>query len=148
MEPQNASNEASLPALLRAARNACAQAIRAELVAAGMGDLPRNGVFVLGAIARDSAPLADVVRQLGASKQAAGQLVDTLVNRGYLDREVDAADRRRLTVSLTGRGVAAARLARAAGARMEADLIARIGAANVAHARAALLALAGVGDGN
>ena len=36
---------------------------------------------------------------LGISKQRASQLVDTLVLRGYLTREVNAEDRRRTTIS-------------------------------------------------
>ena len=47
------------------------------------------------------------MRELGVSKQAAGQLVDTLVLRGYLERSVDPEDRRRLTLTLTERGMAA-----------------------------------------
>ena len=54
--------------------------------------------------AQTQAPLAEVIRQLGVSKQAAGQLVDSLVVRGYLDRTVDPDDRRRLIVTLTERG--------------------------------------------
>ena len=54
------------------------------------------------------APLATVIRQLGVSKQTAGQLVDSLAARGYLDREADPYDRRRLVVRLTERGEQAA----------------------------------------
>ncbi len=79
-----------------------------------MDDLPPNGPFVIGAIARSSAPLGAIVRQLGGSKQAAGQLVDTLVIRGYLERSIDPDDRRRLIVRLTTRGEAAAKLIRSA----------------------------------
>jgi hypothetical protein len=50
-------------ALLRAARGTYGSAIREALAEAGCEDLPRNGSFV---------------------KQAVGQLVDTLVVRGYL----------------------------------------------------------------
>jgi DNA-binding MarR family transcriptional regulator len=41
---------------------------------------------------------------LGVTRQAASQLIDTLVVRGYLVREVNPADRRRLNIELTERG--------------------------------------------
>jgi DNA-binding MarR family transcriptional regulator len=116
-------------------------AIRAALAEAGCDDVPRNGPYVIGAIARLGAPLSQIIKELGVSKQAAGQLVDTLVARGYLDRSVDPEDRRRLTISLTDRGHAAAAAARAAVERMDAELARRVGAEYVAHTRATLGAL-------
>ena len=47
------------------------------------------------------------MRQLGVSKQAASQLIDTLVLRGYLERRVDPEDRRRINIEATERGRAA-----------------------------------------
>ena len=55
----------------------------------------------------------DLILQLGVSKQAASQLIDTLVVRGYLERAVNSDDRRRLTIELTDRGRAAAAAVRA-----------------------------------
>jgi DNA-binding MarR family transcriptional regulator len=75
------------------------------------------------------------------SKQAAGQLVDTLVTRGYLDRSPDPDDRRRLTVTLTERGHAAATVIRSVIERVDADLAGRVGAEHVARTRATLAAL-------
>ena len=97
-----------LPALLRASRGAYGRAITAELGANGFDDVPRNGSYVLGGIVNHGGRTADLVRQLGVSKQAASQLIDTLVLRGYLERAGDPADRRRVTVSATERGRAAA----------------------------------------
>jgi DNA-binding MarR family transcriptional regulator len=99
-----------IPALLRGARGAYADAIRERLAAAGYDDLPRNGAYVLGGAANHGAPIADLVRELRVSKQAASQLIDTLVLRGYLERLADAGDRRRIVIELTerGRGAAAA----------------------------------------
>jgi DNA-binding MarR family transcriptional regulator len=75
------------------------------------------------------------------SKQAGGQLVDTLVTRGYLDRAVDPADRRRLTVSLTERGMAAADVVRSVVRRISDELDERVGPEYVAHARVTVAAL-------
>jgi DNA-binding MarR family transcriptional regulator len=139
--PTEQLSEWSLPALLRAARRVYGQAIRASLAEVGLDDVPRNGIFVIGAIARTEAPLAEIIDQLGVSKQAASQLVDTLVVRGYLDRSIDPDDRRRLRIALTDRGAAAAEVIRAAVEGVDRALAARIGDHYVAHTRATLASL-------
>jgi DNA-binding MarR family transcriptional regulator len=133
--------ELSMPALLRAARQGYGAAVRTALAEAGYDDLPANGSYVLSGVARTGAPLADIIKGLGASKQAVGQLVDTLAVRGYLDRAIDPEDRRRLTLSLTERGRAAASVIRNAVDQVDADLINRVGAEFVEHTRATLAAL-------
>jgi DNA-binding MarR family transcriptional regulator len=130
-----------LPALLRGARAAYGAAIRAALAETGADDLPPNGPYVIGAIARTAAPLGAIIPQLGVSKQAAGQLVDTLVVRGYLERSVDPVDRRRLVVHLTERGEAAAELVRSAVEGVDADLEAKHGTKQVQTARHVLASL-------
>jgi DNA-binding MarR family transcriptional regulator len=132
---------AGLHVLLRAARQRYAAAAVARLSAAGFDDLPRNGIFVIGAIGRSEAPLGEIITWLGVSKQAAGQLIDTLVLRGYLDRAIDEDDRRRLKVSLTERGRAVAAIARAAVESLDERLLAAVGKEHVAQTRATLLAL-------
>ena len=139
-------DEAGFPALLRAARRAYGSAVRGALADAGYDDVPRNGSYVLAAIARTGAPLGRIIQELGVSKQAAGQLVDTLVTRGYLDRAPDPDDRRRLTITLTVRGHAAAEEIRSAVARVDDGLVRRVGPEYVAHARAALAALIEAGN--
>lgn len=130
-----------LPALLRAARAVLASRIRQALDEEGCDDLPANGPYVLAAISATGAPLAAVIRQLGVSKQSAGQLVDSLVARGYLDRQIDPLDRRRLVVALTERGQTAAAVIRAAADSVEAALAEQAGAANLSTTRRTLAAL-------
>jgi DNA-binding MarR family transcriptional regulator len=134
------------PALLRGARTTYGGAIRSALVDAGFDDVPRNGAFVIGGIARTGAPLGEVVKDLGSSKQAVGQLIDTLVARGYIDRSVDPDDRRRLTVTLTDRGVAAARAVRSAVEGVDKQLAARVSDRHIANTRATLGALIEIGN--
>jgi DNA-binding MarR family transcriptional regulator len=130
-----------LHVLLRAARHTYAAAVTAPLHAAGFDDIPRNGVFVIGAVGRSGAPLSEIIAWLGVSKQATGQLIETLVLRGYLERSTDDEDRRRLKVTLTPRGRAVAAIARAAVERVDQRLEASVGREHLAHARATLLAL-------
>jgi DNA-binding MarR family transcriptional regulator len=130
-----------LPSLLRAARRVYGAVIREALSKIDCDDVPSNGIYVLGAIAHAAVPLSHIVRGLGMTKQAAGQLVDTLVLRGYLDRAIDPDDRRRLNVTLSERGFAAASASLAAVQRLEAELVQRVGAAAVEQTRATLAAL-------
>jgi DNA-binding MarR family transcriptional regulator len=136
------TDEIPLPGLLLAARATYGTVIRTALSDAGLDDVPRNGGYVLAAIAQPEAALQEIIARLGASKQTAGQLVDALAARGYLERNVAAGDRRRATVRLTGRGQAAVAVIRAAVDRVDAMLAAAVGAEQAEHARAALAALA------
>ena len=133
------------PALLRHARNTYAEAMRSVLDAAGYDDVPGNGLYIIGGLALGAGdlPLGQLIRELKISKQAAGQLVDALVLRGYLERTTDASDRRKLTVSLTQRGRAAAAVQNEGCNRIDALLTARVGSEVVAQMR---LGLAGLID--
>lgn len=137
--------ELSLPALLRMARASIASAIRRDLDAAGFGDLPPNGPFVLSAVARTGTPFAEVIKALGVSKQTAGVLADALVARGYLDRHVDDQDRRRLRVLLTDHGTAAAAVVRASVRRVESRLLSDVGRDAIDQAKIVLVAVALMG---
>jgi DNA-binding MarR family transcriptional regulator len=130
------------PALLRAARGAYGAAVSARLEEADYADMPRNGPFVVGGLAREGETLGGLIAALGVSKQAASQLIDTLVVRGYLTREAHPEDRRRMLVRLTDRGEAAAQTVRAAVAEVDEMLRQRIGPADVATLRCGLGALA------
>jgi DNA-binding MarR family transcriptional regulator len=136
-----------IPALLRHARTAYGLAMRAALCEIGCDDMPANDMYVVGGLAMGAGgvPLGALIRDLRMSKQAAGQLVDTLVLRGYIERAVDPADRRKLTVALTPRGEAAAAAQAGARERIDAELAERVGPACVAEMRKALGALCAIG---
>jgi DNA-binding MarR family transcriptional regulator len=136
-----------LPALLRHARTTYGKAMYAALAEAGCDDVPKNGLYIIGGLAMGAGgvPLGQLVKELGVSKQAAGQLVDTLVLRGYLERSTDTEDRRKLTVSLTARGQMAAQVQAKAREGIDAELLARVGADSILHCRKALAALINIG---
>ncbi len=140
------SDGVSLAALLRAARNTYAAEVRSALLAAGFEDLPRNGPYVLGAIASLGPQMSRIIRGLGVSKQAAGQLVDSLVHRGYLTRETDPDDRRRFVLAMSERGRHAAQVVRAAAARVDAELERHVGAESLKRTRRTLAILAQLGE--
>jgi DNA-binding MarR family transcriptional regulator len=108
-------SEAQVPVLdlMRTARDVYRNAVRRALAAIGCDDIPRSALFLLAGLdhgATDPAFSAQsaVVASLGLSKQAASQLIDTLVVRDYFDRRNDPTDRRRMEVRLTARGRTAA----------------------------------------
>jgi DNA-binding MarR family transcriptional regulator len=134
-------DEVVLPMLLAAGRVTYGNAIREALFAAGFDDMPRQGSRIVGGIARTNSNLRDVSGLLGVSKQAASQLVDTLVMRGYVQRIPDTEDRRRMEVGLTDRGRAAAREINEAVNGVDAELLSRVGAKDLAATRSVLGAL-------
>ncbi|HXW81109.1 MAG TPA: MarR family transcriptional regulator [Acidimicrobiales bacterium] len=133
-----------IPALLRAARGSYGQAVTVSLHEAGFDDVPRNGPFVLGGMANRGWSASDMVTALEVTKQAASQLIDTLVVRGYLTREVNPEDRRRLTIDLTDRGRAAAGAVRTAVESVDAELAHMISPEEMAGLRVGLAALADI----
>jgi DNA-binding MarR family transcriptional regulator len=105
---ENLDRDTPIPTLMRAARGAYAQAIRAELLAAGIEDLPRNGPGILFATISTEGGSGEQATslsgRLGVSKQAISQLVETLVRRGLLVRKDDPEDGRRVDLAVTERG--------------------------------------------
>jgi len=145
MTDQPLAETMGLPGLLRAARAAYRHAVSTAFAEAGFEDIPRNGAFVLGRTFDNSAQLTSLTRELGISKQAVSQLIDTMVMRGYLERIADSEDRRRLLLSLTPRGEAAARVAWRAVTAVDAELAIRLPAGGLAALRTGLAVLAEIG---
>lgn len=136
--------EAPFPTLfmtLGAAHRRYAGILRAALDAAGFGDLPAGGARVLGAIVHDLADVTAISERLGVTRQATGQLVDSLVDHGYCRRQGDVDDRRRTVLHLTDRGQDAAAAIGRISAGVEQALTDAVGARAVAGARAMLSAL-------
>jgi DNA-binding MarR family transcriptional regulator len=139
--------EIVIPALLRHARTTYGLAMRKALDDAGYDDIPKNGLYIIGgmALGAKTIPLSVLIKELGISKQGAGQLVDTLVLRGYLERTEDAGDRRKLNIVLTKRGRAAAAIQAAAREKIDAELLARVGNENILRTRKTLASLIDMG---
>ena len=143
-------NELVMPALLRHARTTYGAAMRQALAEAGYDDIPGNGLYVIGGLAlnREDIPLGQLIRELRISKQAAGQLVDTLVTRGYIERSMDKEDRRKLTVTLTERGREAAAVQSEAREKVDAELLAAVGPEAIERTRHTLVTLIDMGCQN
>lgn len=130
-----------VPGLMRAARGWYAAAIGATLAEAGFDDMPRHGGFAL-ALLIHTGELTHLTADLGVSRRVLGDLIDTMVMRGYLERAVDPEDAGRMVVRPTERGRAAERIGSETSSRVDAGLRERLGAEGFASFCAGLLALA------
>jgi DNA-binding MarR family transcriptional regulator len=137
-------SDLATPTLMRAARGSYARSIRAELQAIGVDDLPKNGAFILFRVGESAEPGADLPAGLGVSKQAVSQVIDILVNRGYLERSPDPSDRRRIMLELTDRGHEVVTAVWRGTAAIDQQLAARVSTEAVEAMRAGLLALADI----
>jgi DNA-binding MarR family transcriptional regulator len=90
--------------------------IQEGLARRGFDDVrPAHG-FAFARISEGDATTADVAEHLGITKQAAGQLVEYLVDHGYVIRQPDERDARARLLLLTERGWACTIAAEAAAA--------------------------------
>jgi DNA-binding MarR family transcriptional regulator len=135
-----------IPGLLRLARRAYGGPVRAAFAEAGFDDVPRNGAYLLARVHASSYAVADLTRGLGISKQAVSQLVDTMAMRGYIERSPDPDDRRRVQLTLTARGEAAATVSWHAATKTDEELERRLSAEGVAALRDGLIALCEMAD--
>ena len=144
-EPADRSDLA-LPTLMRAARGTYARSIRAQLQAIGIEDLPRNGAFILFGVISGGGVRENLPAGLGVSKQAVSQVVDILVKRGYLERNPDPSDRRRITLTVTERGHQVVAAVWRGTESVDQALTARVPEGTVEAMRAGLMALADIKD--
>ncbi|WP_020667876.1 MarR family winged helix-turn-helix transcriptional regulator [Amycolatopsis nigrescens] len=93
-----------LPGLLALTFRAMMDQIHEQLAAEGFGDVrPAHG-FAFQFLSHRGATAVELGDHLGVTKQAAVQLVDELVKRGYVQRQAHPTDRRSRIVTLTARG--------------------------------------------
>jgi DNA-binding MarR family transcriptional regulator len=109
----------------------------------GFDDLGRSDGYVFRALANRPMTVSDLAGRLAISKQGAGQIVDDMERRGYLERRPDPADRRARLLYLSTRGTAALDAARRFHRRYERRLERRHGRDAVATLRAVLEGMAG-----
>jgi DNA-binding MarR family transcriptional regulator len=106
-----ASDLADLPVLLLGAARALVDGIDAGVRARGFTDVrPAHG-FAFALLSSGRATAVDLARHLDITKQAASQMVDDLVAKGYVQRRPHPADARARLVVLTDRGWACTRAA-------------------------------------
>jgi DNA-binding MarR family transcriptional regulator len=96
----------AIPELMRVARGTYKRAVDIRLAAGGFEDLPTTSGYLLAYLANDEQSIPERIEGLGIKQGEFRQLVDTLVLRCYISREVDPADGK-VSLALTERGRAA-----------------------------------------
>ncbi len=137
----------ALPAMLRPARTTYGLAMHRALAEIGCDDVPRNGLWVIGGLARgaDSIPLGELVRVF-ARLQAGGGATGRYAGAARLSgahggcRRPPQADRQP-----DGAGQGGGSGTEGGGRMHRCELLARVGADKIAHARETLAALMVIG---
>ncbi|MFE1025844.1 MarR family winged helix-turn-helix transcriptional regulator [Streptomyces sp. NPDC058818] len=136
------SDAMALSAAVLAAAGGLTQRIHEGVVARGFEGLrPAHG-FAFARLAPDGATVTDLAAHLGMTKQAASQLVDELVRKGYAERRPHPADARARLVVLTESGWACTRAAEEAAAEAVRAWVDVLGEGEVQALRDRLLRVA------
>ena len=99
-----------------------------RMTAKGFGDIPlAHGRNVMRHLDHEGTRLTDLAERSRSTKQAVGELVDLLVERGYVERRPDPRDGRAKLVVPTARGREAKDAARRCLAEIDAEWTERLG---------------------
>jgi len=134
-----------LPALLLGTARALVDGIDAGVRARGFTDVrPAHG-FAFALLAGGGATTVDLAQHLDVTKQAASQMVEELVAKGYVERRPHPGDARARLIVLTDKGWACTRAADEAAEETLRPWADAIGPRRVAALRADLARIAGPG---
>ncbi|WP_436527554.1 MarR family winged helix-turn-helix transcriptional regulator [Actinoplanes sp. HUAS TT8] len=127
-----------LPVLLLGAASALVEGINERVRARGFPDMrPAHG-FAFVRLAPDGATVIELAEHLGVTKQAASQMADELVRKGYVERRPHPTDARARLLTLTDRGRACTRAADEAATEVLLPWADALGPAHLATVRSAL----------
>jgi DNA-binding MarR family transcriptional regulator len=127
-----------LPVLLLGAASALVEGINENVRARGFTDMrPAHG-FAFVRLAPDGATVVELAEHLGVTKQAASQMADELVHKGYVERRPHPTDARARLLTLTDRGWACTRAADEAATAVLRPWADALGPDQLATVRAAL----------
>jgi DNA-binding MarR family transcriptional regulator len=128
----------SLAGLLEAVKEAVLSEFRQELAMSDYADIRPTHGCVFRFVREDGMRLTELAELAGITKQSAGELVDELVELGYVERIPDPGDRRAKLIQLTERGSEAQRVGFALFAGVEKRLAERFGAERIESLRETL----------
>jgi DNA-binding MarR family transcriptional regulator len=138
--PSIADIYGSIPELMRVARGSYKRAVDIQLAARGLEDLPTASGYLLAYLANDEESMPERIEGLGIKQREFRQLVDTLVLRGFLTREIDPADGK-VSLALTERGHAANEASFEGASYVDRELERRLSEAEMAGLRRGLAVL-------
>ncbi|MFF0342455.1 MarR family winged helix-turn-helix transcriptional regulator [Kribbella sp. NPDC004875] len=117
--------------------------LRGHVAGLGYEDQGRSDGFVFRTLAAGPTTISGLAERLEITKQGAGQIVDDMERRGYVERRPDPADARARLLHLTDRGRAALSAARKFHQSYERRLRKRLGDAAIDTLREVLTEMAG-----
>lgn len=116
---------------------------RVELAARGYEDVRPTHDFALHAIVDGADTASALAKRMGVTKQTTAETISTLVARGYIERESDPEDRRRVRLRVTERGAALMRDGELVFDGLRQAWEAQVGASRVAELENAIKRLVG-----
>lgn len=134
-----------LGSLITAAGQRLSAELDASLHAAGFSDLRAAHAAIFMAVDPEGTRLTELAHRAKMTKQAAGELVRHLVDRGYLTVAPEPTDRRAKKVQLTERGWLAIEAGQRVVDEFDRWLETSVGAAEVAALRDILTRIAATG---
>ncbi|MYT72828.1 MarR family winged helix-turn-helix transcriptional regulator [Streptomyces sp. cg28] len=132
----------ALSAALIAAAGDLTQRLHEGVVARGFDGLRPVHGFAFSRLSAGDATTTELAAHLGVTKQAASQLVDEMVRKGYVERRPHPHDARARLLVLTERGRACTRAAEEAAGEAVLPWVERFGEEQVRALTAQLLAIA------
>ena len=132
--------------LVRALYQQVVDRVSAGMADAGFEDIRPAHTAVFQHIEADGSRLTDLAERAQITKQSMGYLVDSLEQRGYLERRPDHTDRRVALICLTDRGWGQIRAALSIIAAIEHGWAGRIGKRRMQQLRDVLTELAATPD--
>ena len=106
------SGKPDIGILLLLADQEFVRALRQATAEQGYDDQGRSDGFVLRTLSAGPTTISGLAERLEITKQGAGQIVDDMERRGYVERRPDPSDARAKLLHLTERGEAALSAAR------------------------------------
>jgi DNA-binding MarR family transcriptional regulator len=102
--PDKRQGQIPLPGLMEVVQEALFAEFRQELEATGYGDIRPTHGCVFRFIREEPLRLTELATLAGMTKQSIGEVIDNLVELGYVKRVPDPQDRRAKLLCLTARG--------------------------------------------
>jgi DNA-binding MarR family transcriptional regulator len=143
MEPSTDAGERPPPLLrlLTLAAQRLNDRLHERLRAAGFADQRPGDDPAFAHIPPEGIRLTELAGRAGVTKQAMGEVVDSLASRGYVERRPDPTDGRAKVIAFAPRGWAAIEVALDAFDEIERELAATIGQRRIADLRRTLTAI-------
>ncbi len=129
------ANRVPLPGLMEVVQEALFAEFRQELVETGYGDIRPTHGCVFRFIREEPLRLTELATLAGMTKQSIGEVIDNLVDLGYVKRVPDPQDRRAKLICLTARGEEAQKTGRTLFTRVEQRWAKRYGPERFAQLR-------------